>query len=298
MKKLLFAALPLLLCGAAQADVAETEKPEIRIAEDPRLKSAVKSVWAKDLKRPQGMAWLGDTLYVAEYNGGQVSKWSRDGQLLGAITGLNGPAWVENVQQVIAPEAGGDDAYRFRNDIWISERKANRVLRLLENDKTEPIGEEIVQPLGTASGGLGTMPIAIAHTTSRVMQWDGKAWKLLFAPEGDGAQYGYRNALVDGDGIVYISDEEEGEILMVTPAGRAFVVARGLKDPSAIVAGPDNAIYVCEEGAGRIVRLNRDGSTSPIVDGLGAPRDIEFLDDKTALVSDAKGGVIWKVVWP
>jgi glucose/arabinose dehydrogenase len=164
---------------------------------------ALKSVWAQGLKQPQGMAWLGDTLYVAEYGGGQVSKWSRDGKSLGAITGLKSPAWVERVQAQTSLNA----AAVAPDEIYISERKANRVLRLQANGETVAVGETIEEPLGL-----------------------------------------------------------------------------------------DNALYVAEEGAGRVVRLNRDGSNTPVADGLGAPRDIEFQDAKTMLVSDKKGGNIWKVV--
>lgn len=299
MKKFLVSAvLPLLICGAVRADVGEVKPAEAKIAiEDARLKSAIKSVWIKDLKQPQGMAWLGDTLYVAEYGGGQVSKWSREGKPLGAITGLKSPAWVERIAPLRLAKPGQElDLTVKPDEIWISERKANRVVRLLENGEIQPVGEAIEEPLGlTSNNGIS---VAIAHTTSRVLRWDGVKWILLFAPEGDGARYGYRNVVVDDDGTVFLSDEEEGEILAITQGGRAFVIARGLKEPAAIVIGPDKALYVAEEGAGRIVRLNRDGSNTPVIDGLGTPRDIEFLDAKTLLVSDKKGGVIWKVVWP
>lgn len=290
--------------------------------EDARLKSAVKSVWVQGLKQPQGMAWLGDTLYVAEYGGGQVSKWSREGKPLGAITGLKSPAWVERMR----PTYPGTASNIPPDEIWISERKANRVLRVLKDGTTEPVGTSIEEPLGLASAQIKPSPqgllsgnsrhesvdvkslnlfslfndkmIAISHTTSRVMLWDGKEWVLHFAPEGDGARYGYRNVVVDTDGTVFLTDEEEGEVLAITPNGRAFSVARGLKDPAGIVIGPDKALYVAEEGAGRVVKLNRDGSATPVADGLGAPRDIEFLDAKTCLVSDKKTGTIWEVVWP
>lgn len=288
MKKLLFVALPLLICNAARADMAAA--PAATAATTPATPNALKSVWAQGLKQPQGMAWLGDTLYVAEYGGGQVSKWSRDGKALGAITGLKSPAWVER----IAAQPSPSSRMLPQDEIYISERKANRVLRLQQNGETVAVGEAIEEPLGLASGKSGA--IAVAHTTSRVLRWNGTKWDLLFAPEGDGARYGYRNVVVDGDGTVFLSDEEEGEILAITPGGRAFVAARGLKDPAAIVVGPDNALYVAEEGAGRVVRLNRDGSNTPVADGLGAPRDIEFQDAKTMLVSDKKGGNIWKVV--
>jgi sugar lactone lactonase YvrE len=57
-------------------------------------------------------------------------------------------------------------------------------------------------------------------------------------------------------------------------------------------------VFVAEEGAGRISRIDARGNVTHVADGLGKPRDIEFIDERTLLVSDTQDGRIWKVVLP
>ena len=87
-------------------------------------------------------------------------------------------------------------------------------------------------------------------------------------------------------------------MMLRTPAGRVAVWVRDLNDPTAVVVSPDGGVFVAEEGAGRVSRVHPEGTTTVVADGLGQPRDIEFLDAKTMLVSDRQGGVIWKVTLP
>jgi glucose/arabinose dehydrogenase len=103
---------------------------------------------------------------------------------------------------------------------------------------------------------------------------------------------------VDRDGTLFFTDETDGQLMLRTPAGRVAVWVKDLNDPTAVVVSPTGSVFVAEEGAGRISRVNAEGTTTLVADGLGQPRDIEFLDGKTMLVSDRQGGVIWKVTLP
>jgi sugar lactone lactonase YvrE len=222
-------------------------------------------------------------IYVAEYQGGQVSKFSSEGKPLGKVGGeLKNPAWVLSA---------GDTLY-------ISERKANRVLKADAAGKTTVV-DSVIEPLGLAVDNDGKL-VVVAHTTSRLLRLgaDEKFASVYDAPTGKGKRYGYRCVAVDRDGSLLITDEAEGQVLLLTPSGRLAVYASGLDDPTTVVFSPRGDVFVAEEGAGRISRLNAQGEATVVAEGLGKPRDIEFVDDRTLLVSDQENGRIWKVVLP
>jgi len=274
-----FAAVP---ATASQRDLLAAA-PATPTASEAVVKplTATKSIWASGLRAPQGMARdRKGNVYVAEFAGGQIAKFAADGKLLVKLgADLKSPAWIERV---------GDTLY-------VSERKANRLLKLTRDDKLTPIAAPVVEPLGLAvhKGGL----LVIAHTTSGIWQLNGKSGlkSIYIAPDDTGKRYGYRCLAVDKDGSIFITDESEGQVLLLTPAGRLSVWAKGLDDPTAIVIAPDGQIYVAEEGAGRVSRLNAEGVPTIVADGLGQVRDIEFLDARTFLATDRKDGVIWRV---
>jgi len=262
------------------------------------LPGALKTVWAKDLKAPQGLARdKAGNIYVAEFGGGRIAKLSPQGALLQRLgKDLKSPAFIRRA-------AGG---------FLISERKANRVLFLSDQGKISPIGGEVIESLGLATSGLRA--VVIAHTTSRVLEltygrWQGIntevptreiVWKPIFEPSGETARYGYRCLALDRDGSLFISDEIENRLLLLTPNGRLTTFARDLDDPTGVTIADDGTVYVAEEGAGgRVARLDREGNATTVVEGLGKPRDILFLDGgATMLVSDREGGRIWRIVLP
>jgi sugar lactone lactonase YvrE len=221
---------------------------------------------------------------VAEYQGGQVSKFSPEGKPLGKVGGeLKNPAWVA---------MSGDTLY-------ISERKANRVLKADAVGKVTVVDDNVIEPLGLAIDNSGN-PVVVAHTTSRLLRLgdNGKFASVYDAPTGKGKRYGYRCVAVDRDGSLLITDEAEGQVLLLTPSGRLAVYARDLDDPTTVVFSPRGEVFVAEEGAGRISRLNAQGEATVVAEGLGKPRDIEFVDERTLLVSDQENGRVWKVVLP
>lgn len=256
---------------------------------------ATKTEWAKGLRAPQGMARDADgNVYVAEYKGGQIAKLSPQGKLLAHLgTGLKNPAWIT----------------RAGDSFFISERKANRVLKMDRQGILTPFGAAIEEPLGLAVDEAGVLRV-IAHTTSRLLASPRKAvgtpaassdfeWQQLYAaPSEEGKRYGYRCIAIDADGTTFITDETEGQLLMLTARGRVASWVKGLDDPTGVAISPSGEVFVAEEGAGRISRIDANGTPVVVAQGLGQPRDMEFLDEKTMLVSDQGGGVIWRVTLP
>jgi sugar lactone lactonase YvrE len=281
LKALCVLSLPVAISPAWSDEDHAPAKPA-QAAATTTAPLALKSVWAKDLRQPQGIARDGQgNVYIAEYKGGQIAKFDANGKLLAHLgTELKSPAWIIQTPQ----------------GMFVSERKANRILKLNADGSLAPVPGEVVEPLGLAVDNKGRL-IVIAHTTSRVFALENAAFTPLYQA-AEGKKYGYRNVAVDADGSLLISDEVDGVIRLLTPGGRMTTWASGLDSPTAVVIAPDKQVYALEEGNGRLVRIDANGSLTVVADGLGEPRDVEFLDAKTALVSDRDSGTIYQIKLP
>ncbi len=263
---------------------------------------ATKTEWASGLKEPQGMALHGafnQNVVLADYGAGKILHYSREGKLLGTLAeGLKSPSQIVVGSKWIRSNLASQEMVQTPV-IFVSERKANRIIAIDKDGKITPLGESIEELLGLAFGATGEL-FTIAHTTSKIYRFDGEKWNLVFAApleDGDDKRYGYRCLAFDG-GAFLMSDEVGEEVLLLTPGGRIASWAKGIGDPSGITIGYDGATYVCDESdGGRLWRINNIGEKTLVAEGLGRPRGVLFLDAETALVSD-RNGKVWKLVWP
>jgi DNA-binding beta-propeller fold protein YncE len=259
-------------------------------------------------------------LLICDYGSGEILKFSRDGKALGKLaTGLKGPAAIV-FSQKFAP-VGNTNTRSLVPAIYVSERKANRVVEIDSAGKITPMGTEIPEPLGLANGPGGLT--VVSHTTSKVYRWgnsipmlgdipfvnglfanrptampEASQWRPVYsAPSADGERYGFRWLVSDG-GAFFMSDEDGERILMLTQNGRVATFATGISDPSGVLVGPNGTVYVANEGdGGQLIRLNAEGEKTIVADGLGRPRGMIFVDAKTLLVSNRDGNV-WKIALP
>lgn len=76
------------------------------------------------------------------------------------------------------------------------------------------------------------------------------------------------------------------------PGYSARVYAQGLRSPDGLAIGPDGALYVVEERAGRVSRIDAAGGVTPVLVGLNSPEGIAFHPQTGALyvVEDVEGG--------
>ncbi len=242
---------------------------------------ATKTTFASGLKEPQGMAFdAKGNILICDYGAGQVLKYSRDGRRLGVLAeGLKSPSQI--VMQ------GGR--------IYVSERKANRVIEIKPDGKVVPVGQEITEPMGLVSDG--STLFAVAHTTSAILRFDGTKWNPIFTapiPEGRARRYGYRCLAYDR-GSLLLSDEVGKEVLLVSQSGRVAKWATGINDPSGIAIAPNGDAFVTnEEDSGQLLKISATGKTQIVADGLGRARGLLFLDTQTALVAD-RDGTVWKL---
>jgi sugar lactone lactonase YvrE len=80
------------------------------------------------------------------------------------------------------------------------------------------------------------------------------------------------------------------------PAGyTATIYAEGLSAPDGLALSPSGVLHVAEETAGRVSRIDSNGSVTPIITGLTNPEGIAF--DNTGnlyVVEDVQGGRLVK----
>lgn len=245
--------------------------------------------WAVGLAGPQGIVRTsaGEVL-IAEHDEGRIARYDTSGKRLGVLAdGLKSPSWILLHQGVL----------------FVSERQGNSVARV-EGGSITRLAGEVPDPLGLAAdprrpGAL----LVLSHRLSQVRRFaSGPDGTLVLepapvlAPEG-GMQYGWRDVLATRDGTLYVTDELTRTVLRRPPGGQLAPWARYLGGPSGLALGPDGRVYVTEE-VGRVSRLRADGTPEVLAEGLGAARAILFLDRQSLLVTDRKGGAVWKITLP
>lgn len=255
-----------------------------------------KTVFVEGLKEPMGLAISPDSsLLVADYQAGEVLKFAPDGKPLGAfLRGLQGPTFFS----------------RFGDALVLSESKSNRVLWISATGETFVLCDDIGKPSGVLYDKIGIY--IVAQATSQV--WKAEAtglhengrprgfWVPIYAAPvevGQKQKHSFRALAKDPiSPTLFLSDENLGQIFMLTPSGFPATFATGLQSPSGLAFSPDGKLYVAQEGnGGQLIRLSREGKWTVVAEGLGHPSAILFLDAKTALVSNRDGNV-WKLVLP
>jgi alkaline phosphatase len=81
------------------------------------------------------------------------------------------------------------------------------------------------------------------------------------------------------------------------PAGySATIYAEGLSSPDGLAFSPSGTLYVAEETAGQVSRIDSDGSVTPIISGLANPEGIAFDDSGNLYaVEDIQAGRLVKM---
>lgn len=99
------------------------------------------------------------------------------------------------------------------------------------------------------------------------------------------------------DGSVVFCEVQEGAIKRVYPNGAVEVVLGGLLYPNGLDIGPDGFVYVAENNAGRVRRINPDnGEFSIVAMGLQGANGVAFSDDPHLLyVGSFEGSGVYKV---
>jgi sugar lactone lactonase YvrE len=120
--------------------------------------------------------------------------------------------------------------------------------------------------------------------------------KQLWAPNiGDAAGMGLLP-----DGSVVFCNVDEGSLQRVHPNGSVTTVLGALLYPNGLEIGPDGFVYVAENGAGRVRRVNVEtGEFTVVAMGLQGPNGVAFsADPKVFYVGSFEGSGVYRVTVP
>jgi sugar lactone lactonase YvrE len=123
---------------------------------------------------------------------------------------------------------------------------------------------------------------------------DGK--KQLWAPNvGDAAGMGLLP-----DGSLVFCNVDEGALQRVHANGSVSTVLGGLLYPNGLELGPDGFVYVAENAAGRVRRVNVEtGEFTVVAMGLQGPNGVAFsADPKVFYVGSFEGSGVYRVTMP
>jgi glucose/arabinose dehydrogenase len=262
--------------------------PAVLQAQGAGREGVVVTKWAEGLGGPQGLARASNgEILVAEHDTGKVSRFDTAGKKLGVLSeGLLSPSW----------------ALFHEGALYVSERKGNSVARIADG-KLSRLPGEVVDPLGIIRDPKNPRALLVlSHRESVVRRFlpesAAGSFKLdaepVVTPKG-GTKYGWRDLAFGKDGTLYVTDEVSRAILRRKPGGELTEWSTNLASPSGLAFDNQGRLYVTEEGNGRVSRVADDGSVTVLAEGMGAARAILFLDNRTMLISDRRGGAVWKV---
>lgn len=253
------------------------------------------TLYAQGLSAPDGLAFSpSGVLHVAEETAGRVSRIESGGSITTVVSGLANPEGI---------------AFDTDSNLYVVEDIQNgRLLQVTPSGDTNELATNLDWPEGVvwASGGttyitesnfeeldpfnLQTRVTAVVSPSVTVLTTDTLS--------------SYAGITLGADGLLYVTNELSGfasgnSVFTVDPVtGTRTLFVAGLRAPEGLrfAANGDFPLYVAEEdtgeGAGRVSRIEADGSHAPFCTGFGEIEDVAVDDSGRLYVSEDSTGFI------
>lgn len=103
-----------------------------------------------------------------------------------------------------------------------------------------------------------------------------------------GSTSGAEGMAVTSAGNLLVADSSDNVVYQFTPSGTRTVFAAGLNAPSDIAIDANGNVFVANTGAGEVVKLSPDGSSSSVfASALGSPEALTFAPNGDLFVAEA-----------
>jgi sugar lactone lactonase YvrE len=144
-------------------------------------------------------------------------------------------------------------------------------------------GDTHAYPIGISVGPRYVLLSSwFSNTVEKV---DRKTGKLVETMTGFAAPV---DALEGADGSIYVAELASGNLVKVSPDGKArSVAAKELRGPVAMAQGPGNVIYITEIAGGAVLQIDvATGARRVVADGLAGPEGIDVGSDGRLFVAE------------
>jgi sugar lactone lactonase YvrE len=144
-------------------------------------------------------------------------------------------------------------------------------------------GDTHAYPIGISVGPRYVLLSSwFSNTVEKV---DRKTGKLVETMTGFAAPV---DALEGADGSIYVAELASGNLVKVSPDGKArSVAAKELRGPVAMAQGPGNLIYITEIAGGAVLQIDvATGARRVVADGLAGPEGIDVGPDGRLFVAE------------
>lgn len=260
------------------------------------------TVYAEDLSSPDGLAFSPDgVLYVAEETAGRVSRVGAGGLVTPIMGGLANP------EGIAFDEAG--------NLYVVEDVPGGRLIKRAIDGVTTTLATDRDAPEGVVWSADGSIYITESNAQfASDPPWDIETHVTTISPLGevtriltDVVTFSYAGITVGADGLLYVTNElsgpgNDGSVFWVDPLlGTPSLFARGLITPEGLRFAADGQfpLYVAEEdtggGAGRLSRVQADGSHGPFCTGFENVEDVALDKDGRLYVSEDTSGLIIRI---
>jgi sugar lactone lactonase YvrE len=254
------------------------------------------TLYAQGLSSPDGLAFSpSGVLHVAEETAGRVSRIEPGGSITTVVSSLANP-------EGIAFDADGN--------LYVVEDVQNgRLVRVTPVGDTTELATSLDAPEGVVWASDGTTYITESNLEFDPFNLQTRVTAVVSPSvtvlRTDNLYWSYAGITLGTDGLLYVTNELSGlgfgtdSVFMVDPAtGVRTLFATGLIAPEGLRFATNGGfpLYVAEEdtggGAGRLSRIEADGSHTPFCTGFGSIEDVAVDDSGRLYVSEDSSGWI------
>ncbi len=253
------------------------------------------------LSNPQGIAWTGSLLCVAESDAGVISLFQTDGTGAGRLTVPVAPNARKSYPVDVAA-LGGDrivvvDTFGRRAVVMSTDPEAKSALTVLGGSRR---GSAPKQPTAVAVSGE---EIVVADGGDHDLKVYDRAGRLLRSLAGDlNPKLAFVGGMSRIGDLLYVSDSNAGRVLLIDPAtgaSRGVLEAR-MSLPRGVTGDGLGRAYVADQ-LGQAIRvfgddhaeLFRIGGDQAADGSLAAPRSVAWVPEGRRLfITDSRAGTV------